>query len=165
MNCKFKFHLRAAIHRGAAGPVGSAEVGGPTGVPGGAPPADGIRFTVLRIPRVRTRKPSSLALRAGVREPGQRPGRLFRNFRHGVRAWKPISKALPAPGREPGGSAGRVQEGTDPKDHAQKPISLALPTPEREPGGSAGRVQEGTDPKVRAQKPISLALPAPGREP
>ena len=38
MNCKFKFHLRAAIHRGAAGPVGSAEVSGPTGVPGGAPP-------------------------------------------------------------------------------------------------------------------------------
>ena len=33
MNCKFKFHLRAALHRGAAGPVGSAEVGGPAGVP------------------------------------------------------------------------------------------------------------------------------------
>ena len=38
MNCKFKFHLRAALYRGAAGPVGSAEVSGPTGVPGGAPP-------------------------------------------------------------------------------------------------------------------------------
>lgn len=76
MNCKFKFHLRAAIHRGAAGPVGSAEVGGPTGVPGGAPPADGIRFTVLRIPRVRARKPSSLALRASGRELGRPASRV-----------------------------------------------------------------------------------------
>lgn len=27
MNCKFKFHLRAAIHRGAAGPVGLRQSG------------------------------------------------------------------------------------------------------------------------------------------
>ena len=61
MNCKFKFHLRAAIHRGTAGPVGSAEVGGPAGGPeldgrcpaGGAPPdwlrrcrAGGLRLRV-----------------------------------------------------------------------------------------------------------------------
>lgn len=61
MNCKFKFHLRAAIHRGAAGPAGSAKVGGPAGGPeldgrcpaGGAPPdwlrrcrAGGLRLRV-----------------------------------------------------------------------------------------------------------------------
>lgn len=38
MNCKFKFHLRAALHQGAAGPAGSANVDGPAGVPGGDPP-------------------------------------------------------------------------------------------------------------------------------
>ena len=35
MNCKFKFHLRAALHRGAAGPAGSAEMVGPADGPGG----------------------------------------------------------------------------------------------------------------------------------
>ena len=64
MNCKFKFHLRAALPRGAARPAGlcrsgracrrsrwsSAEFGGRYRA-GGAPPAGGMRFTVLRIPR------------------------------------------------------------------------------------------------------------------
>ena len=40
-------------------------------------PAGGTRFTVLRGPRVRARKPSSLALRAGEREPNRGPGRFF----------------------------------------------------------------------------------------
>ena len=38
MNCKFKFHLWVALHRGAARPAGSAEVGGPTGGPDEALP-------------------------------------------------------------------------------------------------------------------------------
>lgn len=68
MNCKFKFHLRAAIHRGAAGPVGSAEVSGPTGVPGGAPPD----FQVCGS-RSET---EFFSLRGGVREPGRPASRV-----------------------------------------------------------------------------------------
>ena len=89
MNCKFKFHLRAALHRGAgrpAVPVGSA--GLVEALPGRwAPPAGGMRFTVLRIPRVRARKPNSLALRANGREPGPAGGLLFPDFQvHGSRS-------------------------------------------------------------------------------
>ena len=69
MNCKFKFHLRAAIHRGTAGPVGSAEVGGPTGVPGGAPFSgfSGSRFALEN--RVHWLCGQAGANRAGLRTP------------------------------------------------------------------------------------------------
>lgn len=63
MNCKFKFHLRAAIHRGDAGPVGSAEVGGPTSGPGGAPP-DWLR---------RCRTGGALPNLMGANRAGRRP--------------------------------------------------------------------------------------------
>ena len=144
MNCKFKFHLRAALPRGAArdwlglpdwlrlvealpdlvgadGPVAPLKWAGLPAVPmrryrtwwalpgRWAPPAGGMRFTVLRIPRVRARKPSSLALRAGGREPGRPAGSFFRIFRSTVRARKPNSLALRAGGREPRRLPSRVQ--------------------------------------------------------
>ena len=162
MNCKFKFHLQATLHRGAAGPVGlcrsgracrrsrwssaefggrcraggSVEVGRPAGVPGGAlpnlvgaagpvAPPDwaglpavpmrrcrtwwalpgrwlrrlGSFFRIFRS-TVRARKPNSLALRAGVREPSRPAGSFFRIFRSAVRARKPSSLTLRADGRK-----------------------------------------------------------------
>lgn len=56
MNCKFKFHLRAALQRGAAGPAGSAELGGRCQCGwacrhsrwGAARPADSVGFSSPR---------------------------------------------------------------------------------------------------------------------
>ena len=120
MNCKFKFHLRAAPPRGAARA-------------GWAPLTDGTRFTVLRVPRVRAQKPSSLALRAGVREPCRLPGSFFRIFRSAVRARKPSSLTLRAGVREPCRPAGfffRIFRSTV---RARKPSSLTLRAGGREP--------------------------------
>ena len=165
MNCKFKFHLQAALHRGAGraggAPLdwlgaaelgghcragGSAGLGGPTGGPDEAlpnlvgaagpvaPPASGMRFTVLRIPRVRARKPSSLTLRAGVREPRRPAGSFFRIFRSAVRARKPSSLALRAGVREPCRSASSFFRIFRSAVRARKPSSLALRAGGREPG-------------------------------
>ena len=56
-------------------------------------------------PVVRARKPNSLALPAGVREPNQSAGCFSASFRSRVRARKPNSLALPAGVREPNQSA------------------------------------------------------------
>ena len=67
-------------------------------------------------PVVRARKPNSLALPAGVREPNQSTGCFSASFRSRVRARKPNSLALPAGVREPNQSAApglaRSDEGT-----------------------------------------------------
>ena len=152
MNCKFKFHLRTALPRGAARA-------------GWAPLTDGTRFTVLRVPRVRARKPSSLALRAGGREPGRRPGSFFRIFRSTVRARKPNSLALRAGGREPRRPAGfffRIFRSTV---RARKPSSLALRAGVREPRRRPGSFFRIFKSAVRARKPSSLTLRADVREP
>ena len=59
-------------------------------------------------PVVRARKPNSLALPAGGREPNLSPGCFSASFRSRVRARKPNSLALPAGGREPNQSAAPV---------------------------------------------------------
>ena len=56
-------------------------------------------------PVVRARKPNSLALPAGVREPNQSVSCFSASFRSRVRARKPNSLALPAGVREPNQSA------------------------------------------------------------
>ena len=196
MNCKFKFHLQAALHRGAGraggAPLdwlgaaelgghcragGSAGLGGPTGGPDealpnlvgaagpGAPPASGMRFTVLRIPRVRARKPSSLTLRAGVREPRRPAGSFFRIFRSAVRARKPSSLALRAGVREPCRSASSFFRIFRSAVRARKPSSLTLRAGGREPRRSAGSFFRIFRSAVRARKPSSLALRAGVREP
>ena len=67
-------------------------------------------------PVVRARKPNSLALPAGVREPNQSAGCFSASFRSKVRARKPNSLALPTGVREPNQSAApvlaRPDEGT-----------------------------------------------------
>ena len=200
MNCKFKFHLRAALPRGAArdwlglpdwlrlvealpdlvgadGPVAPLKWAGLPAVPmrryrtwwalpgRWAPPAGGMRFTVLRIPRVRARKPSSLALRAGGREPGRPAGSFFRIFRSTVRARKPNSLALRAGGREPGRRPGSFFRIFRSAVRARKPNSLALRAGGREPCRPAGFFFRIFRSAVRARKPNSLALRAGGREP
>ena len=59
-------------------------------------------------PVVRARKPNSLALPAGGREPNLSPGCFSASFRSRVRARKPNSLALPAGRREPNQSAAPV---------------------------------------------------------
>ena len=152
MNCKFKFHLRTALPRGAARA-------------GWAPLTDGTRFTVLRVPRVRARKPSSLALRAGGREPGRRPGSFFRIFRSTVRARKPNSLALRAGGREPRRRPGSFFRIFKSAVRARKPSSLTLRAGGREPGRRPGSFFRIFRSAVRARKPSSLTLRAGGREP
>ena len=174
MNCKFKFHLRAALPRGAARDwlglpdwlrlvealpnlVGAA---GPVGSANGRD-----AFYCFARPTVRAQKPSSLALRAGGREPRRPAGSFFRIFRSTVRAQKPSSLTLRAGGREPRRPAGfffRIFRSTV---RARKPSSLALRAGGREPrrpGSSFFRIFRST---VRARKPNSLALRAGGREP
>ena len=93
MNCKFKFHLRAALHRGA-------------GRAGGAPffGFSGLRFALEN--RVLWLCGQAGANRAGVREPCRPVGSFFRIFRSTVRARKPSSLALRAGVREPRRPAG-----------------------------------------------------------
>ena len=64
-------------------------------------------------PVVRARKPNSLALPAGVREPNQSAGCFSASFRSKVRARKPNSLALPAGVREPNQSAAPVLARSD----------------------------------------------------
>ena len=116
-------------------------------------------------PVVRARKPNSLALPAGVREPNQSAGCFSASFRSKVRARKPNSLALPAGVREPNQSAGCFSASFRSKVRARKPNSLALPAGVREPNQSAGCFSASFRSKVRARKPNSLALPAGVREP
>ena len=143
MNCKFKFHLRTALPRGAARA-------------GWAPLTDGTRFTVLRVPRVRAQKPSSLALRAGGREPGRRPGSFFRIFRSTVRARKPNSLALRAGGRAPGRRPGSFFRIFRSAVRARKPSSLTLRADVREPRRPGSCVQMKRD--ARKAPPASVHL-------
>ena len=89
--------------------------------------------------RVRVRKPNSLALRAGGREPNRSPGHFFAFFRHRVRARKPNSLALPAGERELCRCSGWLSASFRPGVRARKPNSLALRAGEREPNRSPGR--------------------------
>ena len=147
MNCKFKFYLRAALPRGAARDwlglpdwlrlvealpnlVGAA---GPVGSANGRD-----AFYCFARPTVRAQKPSSLALRAGGREPGRRPGSFFRIFRSTVRARKPNSLALRAGGREPRRRPGSFFRIFRSSVRALKPSSLTLRAGGREPRRPAG---------------------------
>ena len=114
---------------------------------------------------VRPRKPNSLALPVGKREPKLSTGRFSISFRSGVRARKPNSLALPAGRREPKLSTGRFSISFHSGVRARKPNSLALPAGRREPKLSPGRLSISFRSGVRARKPNSLALPAAGREP
>ena len=80
------------------------------------------------------RKPNSLALRVGEREPCGRHGLLFHFFRAGVRAWKPKSLALRGGERELCGRHGRLSHFFRGGVRAWKPNSLTLRVGEREPG-------------------------------
>ena len=99
-------------------------------------------------PVVRARKPNSLALPAGVREPNRSAGCFSASFRSKVRARKPNSLALPAGVREPNQSAGCFSASFRSRVRARKPNSLALPAGVREPNQSAApglaRSDEGT---------------------
>ena len=95
-------------------------------------------FAFLRH-KVRARKPSSLALRAGEREPNRGPGRFFSFFRHRVRARKPSSLALRAGEREPTRGPGHFFAFFRHRVRARKPSSLALRAGEREPNRGPGR--------------------------
>ena len=88
--------------------------------------------------RVRARKPNSLALRAGEREPNRGPGRFFSFFRHRVRARKPSSLALRAGEREPNRGPGRFFSFFRHRVRARKPNSLALRAGAREPNRGPG---------------------------
>ena len=101
-------------------------------------------------PVVRARKPNSLALPAGVREPNQSAGCFSASFRSKVRARKPNSLALPAGVREPNQSAGCFSASFRSKVRARKPNSLALPTGVREPNQSAAPVLARPDEGTRA---------------
>ena len=65
-------------------------------------------FSASRGPLVRVREPNLLALRAGVRKPCRRPGRLFWKSHLGVRARKPNLLALREVRREPRRHPGRL---------------------------------------------------------
>ena len=96
-------------------------------------PAGGLLFRIFRS-TVRARKPSSLTLRAGVREPRRPAGSFFRIFRSTVRARKPNSLALRAGVREPRRPAGSFFRIFRSAVRARKPSSLALRAGVREPG-------------------------------
>ena len=122
-------------------------------------------FYCFARPTVRAQKPSSLALRAGVREPCRPAGFFFRIFRSTVRAQKPSSLTLRAGVREPCRLPGSFFRIFRSAVRARKPNSLALRAGVREPRRPAGfffRIFRST---VRAQKPSSLTLRAGGREP
>ena len=123
------------------------------------------RFPFSFRPRVRVRKPNSLALPAPRREPRRRLGRLFAFFRPGVRARKPSLLALQAGGREPRRRTGLFFFSFRARVRARKPNSLALQAAVREPLRAPGPFFAFFRHRVRAQKPNSLALPAPRREP
>ena len=78
-------------------------------------------------PVVRARKPNSLALPAGGREPNLSPGCFSASSRSRVRARKPNLLALPAGGREPNLSPGCFSASFRSRVRARKPNSLALP--------------------------------------
>ena len=165
MNCKFKFYLRAALPRGAARDwlglsdwlrlvealpnlVGAA---GPVGSANGRD-----AFYCFARPTVRAQKPSSLALRAGGREPRRPAGFFFRIFRSTVRARKPSSLTLRAGVREPRRPAGfffRIFRSTV---RAQKPSSLTLRAGVREPCRPGSCVQMKRD--ARKAPPASVHL-------
>ena len=131
MNCKFKFHLRTAPPRGAARPVG---------------PANGRdAFYCFARPTVRAQKPSSLALRAGGREPRRPAGFFFRIFRSTVRAQKPSSLTFRAGGREPGRRPGSFFRIFKSAVRARKPSSLTLRAGGREPRRPGSCVQMKRD--------------------
>ena len=88
-------------------------------------------------PVVRARKPNSLALPAGVREPNRSAGCFSASFRSKVRARKPNSLALPTGVREPNQSVSCFSASFRSKVRARKPSSLALPAGVREPNQSA----------------------------
>ena len=116
-------------------------------------------------PVVRARKPNSLALPAGVREPNRSAGCFSASFRSKVRARKPNSLALPTGVREPNQSVSCFSASFRSKVRARKPNSLALPTGVRKPNQSVSCFSASFRSKVRARKPNSLALPAGVREP
>ena len=116
-------------------------------------------------PVVRARKPNSLALPAGVREPNRSAGCFSASFRSKVRARKPNSLALPTGVREPNQSVSCFSASFRSKVRARKPNSLALPAGVREPNQSTGCFSASFRSRVRARKPNSLALPAGVREP
>ena len=120
-------------------------------------PRPGRLFTFFRH-RVRARKPNSLVLRAGVREPNQSPGHFFTFFRHRVRARKPNSLALRTGEREPNRGPGSISLFSRHKVRARKPSSLALRAGVREPNQSPGHFFTFFRHRVRARKPNSLAL-------
>ena len=116
-------------------------------------------------PAVRARKPNSLALSAGGREPNLSPGCFSASFRSRVRAREPNSLALPAGRREPILSPGCFSASSSSKVRARKPNSLALPADGREPNLSPDCFSASSRSRVRARKPNLLALRAGGREP
>ena len=77
-------------------------------------------------PGVCVRKPSLLALRAGVRKLRRRPGRLFSFSRPGVCVRKPISLALRAGVRKRHRRPGRLFSFSRPGVCVRKPILLTL---------------------------------------
>ena len=118
-------------------------------------PAGGLLFRIFRS-TVRARKPSSLTLRAGVREPRRPAGSFFRIFRSTVRARKPNSLALRAGVREPRRPAGSFFRIFRSAVRAQKPNSLAFRAGEREPRRPVGCVQMKRD--AREAPPASVHL-------
>ena len=101
-------------------------------------------------PVVRARKPNSLALPAGGREPNLSPGCFSASSRSRVRARKPNLLALPAGGREPNLSPGCFSASFRSRVRARKPNSLALPAGGREPNQSAEPVLAWPDEGTRA---------------
>ena len=90
-------------------------------------------FYCFARPTVRAQKPSSLALRAGGREPRRPAGFFFRIFRSAVRAQKPSSLALRAGVREPRRRPGSFFRIFRSAVRARKPSSLTLRAGGREP--------------------------------
>ena len=122
-------------------------------------------FYCFARPTVRAQKPSSLALRAGGREPRRPAGFFFRIFRSAVRAQKPSSLALRAGVREPRRRPGSFFRIFKSAVRARKPSSLALRAGVREPRRPAGSFFRIFRSAVRARKPSSLTLRADVREP
>ena len=85
-------------------------------------------------PVVRARKPNSLALPTGGREPILSPGCFSASSSSKVRARKPNSLALPADGREPNLSPDCFSASSRSRVRARKPNLLALRAGGREPG-------------------------------
>lgn len=126
MNCKFKFHLRAALYRGAAGRWAPLKWAGLPAVPVGLrrigwalPGRWGSAGLVEALPD------RWGAAELDGREPGRPAASFFRIFWSAVRARKPSSLALRAGGREPSRPASRVQMKRDARKAPCRPPCIS----------------------------------------